>query len=155
MKDQLFEIGLESDLDLSTIPPDEIDVIIGEGGDTFSDSKDLKQNYKVFAVSFAIRVISRNGKEIWRDKNPQSDESRVPIAVINASENSDLLKKDLLPVVEIMEDLEKNTLDGIHISRKLEGDLKYKKLYLNRLGQHNFCDFCKVSLDNVQNLCHH
>ena len=103
MKDQLFEISLESDLDLSTIPPDKIDVIIGEGGDIFSDSKGLKQNYKVFAVSFAIRVISRNGKEIWIDKNPQSDECRVPIAVINASENSDLLKKNLLPVVEKIE----------------------------------------------------
>ena len=119
----MAEVKLQT---LSTIPPDEIDVIIGEGGDTFSDSKGLKQNYKVFAVSFAIRVISKNGKEIWRDKNPQSDESLVPIAVINASQNSDLLKKDLLPVVEIMEDLEKNTLHGMQISRKLEGDLKYK-----------------------------
>ena len=45
-------------------------------------------------------------------------------------------------------------MNKTQIFRKLEGDLKYKKLCLNRLGQHHFCDFCKVSLDSVQNLGH-
>ena len=35
--------------------------------------------------------------------NAQSDESRVPIAVMNASENAELLKRDLSPVVNVME----------------------------------------------------
>ena len=39
----------------------------------------------------------------------------MPIAVINASENSDLLKKDLLPIVEIMEDIEKILLMGYRL----------------------------------------
>ena len=108
----------------------------------------------MFAVSFAVRTIQCNGKEIWRDMDAQSDESRVPIAVINASENAELLKRDLSPVVKVMEEIADNGLNKIHIFRKLEGDLKYKKLCLNRLGQHHFCDFCKVSLDSVQNLDH-
>ena len=62
LKDQLFETSLESDLSLFTISPDEIDVIIGEGCDTFSNLKGLKQNYKVFAVCFIIPAIFRNGK---------------------------------------------------------------------------------------------
>ena len=62
--------------------------------------------------------------------------------------------RDLSPVVKAVEEIADNGLNKIHIFRKLEGDLKYKKLCLNRLGQHHLCDFCKVSLDSVQNLDH-
>ena len=103
-------------------------------------------------MSFAIRTITQQEKEIWGDTNSQSDESRVPVAVISASENVELLKRGLSPVVAVMEDISKHGLEGMKITRKLEGDLKCKKLYLNRFGQHYFCDFCTVSLDNVQNL---
>lgn len=152
--EHIMEISSDNKLDLEKLPPEEIKIIVGEGGDTFSDSKGLKQSYKVFAVSFAVRIILHNDKEIWRDLNAQSDESRVPIAVINASENAELLKRDLSPVVTVMEEIASNGLNQMQIVRKLEGDLKYKKLCLNRSGQHYFCDFCKVSLDNVQNLSH-
>ena len=58
--------------------------------------------------------------------NAQSDESRVPIAVINASENAELLKRDLSPVVKVIKEIADSRLNKIQIFRKLEGDLKYK-----------------------------
>ena len=126
--DHIMEISNEHKLDLGKLPHEDVTVIVGEGGDTFSDSKRLTRSYKVFAVNFAVRTIQCIGKEIWRDTNVQSDESRVPIAVINASENAELLKRDLSPVVKVREEIADNGLNKIHIFRKLEGDLKYKKL---------------------------
>ena len=45
--------------------------------------------------------------------NAQFDESRVPIAVINASENAELLKRGLSPVAKVMEEIADNGLNKI------------------------------------------
>ena len=62
--DRVMEISNEPNLDLEKLPPEDVTVIVGEGGDTFSDYKGMTQSYKVFAVSFAVRTIQCNGKEI-------------------------------------------------------------------------------------------
>ena len=41
-----MEISNEHKLDLEKLPPEDVTVIVGEGGDTFSDSKGLTQSYK-------------------------------------------------------------------------------------------------------------
>ena len=103
--DLIMEISNEHKLELLKLPSEDVTLIVGVGGDTFADSKGLTQSYKVFAVNFVVRTIQCNGKEIWRDMNAQSDESRVPFVVINVSENAELLKRDLSAVVKVMEEL--------------------------------------------------
>ena len=48
--------------------------------------------------------------------------------MISASENAELLKRDFLPVISVMEELARYGLNQMQIFRKLERDLKYKKL---------------------------
>ena len=55
--ERVMEISTEHNLNLDKLPSKEIEIIIGEGGDTFSGSNGLKQSYKVLAVSFAVRII--------------------------------------------------------------------------------------------------
>ena len=59
-----MEISNEHKLDLEKLPPEDVTVIVGEGSDTFSNSKGLTQSYKGFAVSFAVRTIQCNRIEI-------------------------------------------------------------------------------------------
>ena len=132
-----------------------IRIVLGEGGDTFGDSKGIVQDMKVFAVSAAIRRIEYpKGTTVWEDPTPQADQNRIPLAVISDSENANILANDIAPISKDFEEWSKEGLNGVDVVRKLEGDKKYKRLCINRLSNKYICDFCCCSVDQVHNLQH-
>ena len=132
-----------------------IRIVLGEGGDTFGDSKGIVQDMKVFAVRAAIRRIEYpKGTTVWEDPAPQADQNRIPLAVISDRENANILASDIAPISKDFEQWSKEGLNGVDVVRKLEGDKKYKRLCINRLSNKYICDFCCCSIDQVHNLQH-
>ena len=130
-----------------------IRIVLGEGGDTFGDLKDIVQDVKVFAVSIAIRPIEYpKGTTVWEDPTPQADQNRIPLAVINESENANILVNDIASISKDFEQWPKEGLNGVDVVRKLEGDKKYKRLCINRLSNKYICDFCCCSVNQEHNL---
>ena len=153
--ERLESINKQENLNLD-IEQGGVSLVIGEGGDTFGDSKGIIQDMKVFAVRCAIRKVLVDGEVMWEDQTAQSDDKRIPIAVIQHTENSEILKNEL---GQIFDDLEQWTRLGIKdglisVRRKLEGDKKYRRLCINRLSSKYFCDFCLCTTETMYNLCH-